>query len=88
VYGYDGNHNAISRKPPLGGMWTYDYANNRLSAEKDPAGNKVKIYTYNAAGQITKIETELSPGVRSTLEQSWYYTTDPQYQGQPYYTHD
>lgn len=72
-YGYDGNHNIISRKPPLGGTWTYDYVNNRLDTEKDPSGNKVKIYTYNSAGQITKIETELTPGVRSTLVQNFYY---------------
>lgn len=87
TFAYDSDRNMISRKPPLGGSWTYDYANDLLNTEKDPSGNKVKIYTYNAAGQNTKVETELKPGVRSTLSESWYYTNDSQLQGQPYYTY-
>lgn len=72
-YTYDGDHNRTSRKDPLGNTWSYEYINNRVETEKDPDSNKVKIYTYNSAGQITKVETELTPGVRSTLVQNFYY---------------
>ena len=86
-YSYDSNHNIISRKKPLGGTWTYEYVNNRIDTEKDPAGHKVKIYTYNNAGKISKIETELTPGVRTNIVQNWYFTNNAQLQGQPYYTY-
>ncbi len=73
TFTYDSNRNMTSRKPPFGGTWSYEYVNNHPHVEKDPANNKVKIYTYNGVGQITKIETELTPGVRSTLVENYYY---------------
>lgn len=73
VLEYDGNHNVISRIDPMTNTWTYGYEDDRLVLEQDPKGRNAKIYTYNIFGQITKIETALTPG---TLAENWYYTTD------------
>ncbi|MHB9037832.1 MAG: cysteine peptidase family C39 domain-containing protein [Armatimonadota bacterium] len=83
----DGKHNIYLRTDPLGNTRTYTYENHKVATEKDPQGRIVKAYTYNAAGQVTKVETELTQGVRSILTQNWYYTNNTQLQNEPYYTY-
>lgn len=71
TYYYE-DHDMKWRKDPLDNKWEYTYTNHRVETETDPYGKVAKAYTYNSAGQITKIETELTVGTRSTLVENHY----------------
>lgn len=79
-YGTDNLRNLYSTTDPSGSRWEYTYypvPATWIEKEKDPDGEYPRVYYYNAAGQVTKIEAELTPGVRSTLLQSFYDVRDP-----------
>ncbi len=76
---FDDDHNVLTRTDPLGNTWSFTYENNRvktitMKSATASEGRLIKEYFYNAAGQITKIETEDDSQQRHALVQNFYDT--------------
>jgi YD repeat-containing protein len=65
-------HEVLTRTDPMNNTWSYTYENYRVKTVRDSYNNLIAKYTYNAAGQIEKIESEMPPGTTVTLTENGY----------------